>query len=939
MPFDVAADYDAVRRRQAALRRRALVPGVARDRAARGRRRRPAERRDGRRPRQPQERARAAADPRATGSRPTRARCATSAPRASAGLRRAVVSSSSQRREVLAAAGIADLFERGSTAIVAEQEHLKGKPAPDTFLAGAEALGVDPAQAAVFEDALAGVEAGRAGGFGCVVGVDRVGQADALRQHGADVVVADLAELLDARRPRSAAGDRARRLRGRAVGGPRDRARPRAARPDRVGVRPRQRAHRAARQPRRGRAARPPRHLPERLLRGAAAALRRGRLRLSRGGPDGRSTSPTARSSACSSTTSPSTSATASCAATSGSLDFRAGVLRRERRVALAGRRRAVRVVLDPARLVRPAGGRCRSATRSKPVDEPARLVVQSELVANEPLPAARRTIPRAAAALESPLASERATSTSGARARARPPHPGERPADGGGDGPRGRGPAGRRDGDDGEPEPTSAASPSPPTSSPASGCASSSSWPTAGRASARRRRCATRSTRRWPRRRHAGWDGLLASQRALPRRVLGAAPTSSSTATPSCSRRSASRSSTSSRPAPAAERRAIAAKGLTGPGYDGHAFWDTETFVLPVLTYTAPHAAARRAALAPRDARPGPRARATQLGLEGRGLPVADDPRARSARGYWPAGTAAFHIDADIADAVDPLHGRDRATTSSSARSGLELLVETARLWRSLGHHDARRPLPHRRRHRPRRVQRHRRQQRLHEPDGAAEPAGGGRRRRALPRRRPARSASTEEEAAGWRDAAAGDASSPTTRRCGVHPQSEGFTEHERLGLRAHRRPSSTRCCCTSPTSTSTASRSSSRPTSCWRCHLRGDAFTAEEKARNFAYYEALTVRDSSLSACIQAVIAAEVGHLELAYDYFGEAALMDLDDLEHNTRDGLHIASLAGAWIAAVAGFGGMRDHDGEAVVRAAAARAAHPPGLPPRASAGGG
>ena len=95
---------------------------------------------------------------------------------------------------------------------------------------------------------------------------------------------------------------------------------------------------------------------------------------------------------------------------------------------------------------------------------------------------------------------------------------------------------------------------------------------------------------------------------------------------------------------------------------------------------------------------------------------------------------------------------------------------------------------------------------------------------------------------------------------------------------------------------------------------HWRGDAFTAEEKARNFAYYEALTVRDSSLSACMQAVIAAEVGHLELAYDYFGEAALMDLDDLEHNTRDGLHIASLAGTWIAAVAGFGGMRDHDGE-------------------------
>ena len=90
---------------------------------------------------------------------------------------------------------------------------------------------------------------------------------------------------------------------------------------------------------------------------------------------------------------------------------------------------------------------------------------------------------------------------------------------------------------------------------------------------------------------------------------------------------------------------------------------------------------------------------------------------------------------------------------------------------------------------------------------------------------------------------------------------------------------------------------------------YLRGDAFTAEEKARNFAYYEPLTVRDSSLSACVQAAVAAEVGHLNLAYDYLAEAALMDLDDLENNTRDGLHIASLAGSWIALVGGFGGMR------------------------------
>jgi beta-phosphoglucomutase family hydrolase len=114
-----------------------------------------------------------------------------------AGLGTAVVSSSANCEEVLRAAGIEDLFDVRIDAIVAAREHLRGKPAPDTFVAGARALGVGPDAGAVFEDALAGVEAGRAGGFANVVGVDRVGQAEALRAHGADVVVRDLSELLD----------------------------------------------------------------------------------------------------------------------------------------------------------------------------------------------------------------------------------------------------------------------------------------------------------------------------------------------------------------------------------------------------------------------------------------------------------------------------------------------------------------------------------------------------------------------------------------------------------------------------------------------------------------------------------------------------------------------------------------------------------------------
>jgi beta-phosphoglucomutase family hydrolase len=117
-----------------------------------------------------------------------------------AGLRRAVVSSSANCKDVLIAAGIEDLFEARVDGLTADEEHLKGKPAPDTFLAGARALSVPPAHAAVFEDAVAGVQAGRDGEFGYVIGVDRVGHghADALRQHGASVVVKDLAELLDA---------------------------------------------------------------------------------------------------------------------------------------------------------------------------------------------------------------------------------------------------------------------------------------------------------------------------------------------------------------------------------------------------------------------------------------------------------------------------------------------------------------------------------------------------------------------------------------------------------------------------------------------------------------------------------------------------------------------------------------------------------------------
>jgi alpha,alpha-trehalose phosphorylase len=167
-------------------------------------------------------------------------------------------------------------------------------------------------------------------------------------------------------------------------------------------------------------------------------------------------------------------------------------------------------------------------------------------------------------------------------------------------------------------------------------------------------------------------------------------------------------------------------------------------------------------------------------------------------------------------------------------------------------------------------------------------------------------------EEAAAWR-AAADAMVIPWDGTLRVHPQAEGFTRHERwdfVATPANRYPLLLHY----PYFELYRKQVVKQADLVLALHWRGDAFTAEEKARNFDYYEALTVRDSSLSASTQAVIAAEVGHLELAYDYFAEAALIDLHDLQHNTRDGVHIASLAGAWIAAVAGFGGMRDHDGQ-------------------------
>jgi len=355
------------------------------------------------------------------------------------------------------------------------------------------------------------------------------------------------------------------------------------------------------------------------------------------------------------------------------------------------------------------------------------------------------------------------------------------------------------------------------------------------------------------------------------------------------------------------AEGRAVAAKGLTGTGYDGHCFWDTEAYVLPVLTYVAPEAVAhalrwRHSTLQMATER------ARLLGLRGAAFPWRTI-HGEGCSSYWPAGMAAFHVNADIADAVV----RYLEATGDEAferRVGLELLVETARLWYSLGHHDS---------------------EGLFRIDGVTGPdeysavadnnvytnlmAQQNLRAAAeVVRRHPERASELgidDEEEACWRDAAE-SMYIPFDSALGVHPQAEGFTSHEVWDFAATR-PEQYPLLLHFPYFDLYRKQVVKQADLVLVMHRRGDAFTPEEKASNFSYYEALTVRDSSLSACTQAVIAAEVGHLGLAYDYLAEAALMDLDDLEHNTRDGLHMAALAGSWIAVVAGLAGMRYRDG--------------------------
>ena len=361
-----------------------------------------------------------------------------------------------------------------------------------------------------------------------------------------------------------------------------------------------------------------------------------------------------------------------------------------------------------------------------------------------------------------------------------------------------------------------------------------------------------------------------------------------------------------------------VPAKGVTGSGYEGHYFWDTEVYVLPFLTYTSPEVA--RSALHFRSVMlPAARERARELAQTGALYPWRTI-NGEEASAYYAAGSAQVHIDADIAYA---LMKYVRATDDAGflVREGIDILVETARMWADLGFwrsngdrsfhiHGVTGPDEYTTvvnnnlftnvmaranlEEAARAVQRIR----AHDPEGWVRVV--------------ARLGITDAEVEEWQRCADG-MTIPFDEGLGIHPQDDFFLDREVWDL--SRTPAETRPLLLYY-----------HPLVIYRFQvlkqadvvlalfLQGDRFTLEEKRADFEYYDPITTGDSTLSAVVQSVIAAEVGYHDAALDYFHQSLYVDLADLHHNTVDGLHVASTGGVWSALVNGFGGMRDYGGE-------------------------
>ena len=397
------------------------------------------------------------------------------------------------------------------------------------------------------------------------------------------------------------------------------------------------------------------------------------------------------------------------------------------------------------------------------------------------------------------------------------------------------------------------------------------------------------------------GWDGLLSSQREILDRFWETAdvevdgdPELQQALRYGLFQLLGSAALTSDAP--------VGAKGLTGLGYDGHTFWDIEGFVVPALTLLRPDAAARllrwRAGTLEEA-----RHRARVLDLEGATFAWRTID-GHECSPYWPASTAAMHVNADIVRAFW-VHRNATGRAVPDHRLG-EVLVETARLWMSMGHRDT--------------------SGGWHllgmtGPDEYTGVVDDNVFTNLMARRNLLWAAVVAEEepelvaglevgpaeVARWRDAAA-SVHVPWDEDRRVHPMNDHFTTYREWRFADHqdsyplqehhhyakiyRRQ---------------VLKQADLVQALWWCQ---EDFTAEEVARDLDYYEARTVRDSSLSAAVQSVVCAQAGHPDLALRYLREAALVDLRDVQGDTADGLHLAAVAGAWLALVAGLGGLRE-----------------------------
>ncbi len=363
--------------------------------------------------------------------------------------------------------------------------------------------------------------------------------------------------------------------------------------------------------------------------------------------------------------------------------------------------------------------------------------------------------------------------------------------------------------------------------------------------------------------------------------------------------------------------RTSLAAKGLTGEGYEGHYFWDTEIFALPFFVHTQP--AIARALLRYRcGILDKARVRAAEMSLRGALFPwrtISGD----EASAYFPAGTAQYHINADIAYAID------RYVTATGDRTlllegGAEVVFETARLWADLGDYvpaqggafclnevtgpDEYSALVNNNGYTNLMAQAHLRQAASLADELSASAPGDY----ALLAER---IGLTNEELAEWRRAA-DRMLVPRDPVLGIHAQDDAFltlapwdfaaTPVSSYPLLLHYHPL-----------VIYRHQVLKQPDVVLAQVLLGSRFTTAEKKRNFDYYDPLTTGDSSLSPCIQSVAAAELGYSDAAYAYFMRTARMDLDDVNGNVSHGVHSAAMAGSWVSLVHGFGGLRDDDG--------------------------